>query len=260
MEALSEMSILISFPRLKSRIARLKGIPQMSRSKITVVSILFVLFVPLTAAAVPEHPPREHAVAVNEILAGAADKTGISDLVGAMPFKCFQSADSVEVCEWRLSNRETGWRPLAKAIETLKRVALLCALPTDGSPRLKLSCAARPQASNKALFSVKQIRNVRRLKMSALREVYQRLAQRWIDESLTMVSLSFLLGGVPSDCAPTSGGILTCTWHLDNSDYGHGTVATAVGARVGEKVQLHCELPANGSPRSVEGCEAAVDE
>lgn len=226
---------------------------------LTVVSAAMLLL-SLPAKGIPRRPARAQDVKINQLLADASNAAQISRAVGVEPHRCLDSSSSVEVCEWRLGARDRRWDDLARAIGTQKRIAVICALPKDGSARLRSSCVARPRGSNRTMFSTRKYRSAKNFDEADVRAHFGRLAQEWIDESLTMVSLSFLLGGVPSECSPPVEGRQACAWRLDDSQYGHGTVSAAVGARGNRRVRLDCRLPADGTPRAVEACVASIEE
>jgi hypothetical protein len=206
--------------------------PQVIRSNVIMaMSLVAVMATPAASnvSGAPEQPSREQAARVDELSATGTTKDELTNWLGIPPNLCISSSSSVELCEWRLSDREKGWEDLAEAIDTNRRVAMICALPRDGSARSKSSCVARPRLSNKREFNATRFKRKEGIKPDDVRTAYQKLAQRWIDDAVRMVPLSFLLGGVPDRCEPASEGTRSCLWVLDNTDQGHGTVATALG-------------------------------
>jgi hypothetical protein len=208
----------------------------------------------------PQRPSREQRLEVNALLEKLTNQKALDEWVGAPPESCWASGPGVVLCEWKLSRHEPNGRELAVAIRTTKPMALMCALPDDGSERLASSCVARPRRSNRAEFSTSKVTPLHDYTMRDIRKRIQKLAQEWIDESRTMTTLSFLLGSVPTRCLPPEAGTQECWWHLDDSVYGQGTVATALGVRSTKKVRLRCTLPINGSPRIADSCEASEDD
>jgi hypothetical protein len=222
---------------------------------------LTILLLPTAAAyGIPEQPSREQTEQVNGLLEAATNKAEISAWVGVAPKGCINGSEAVEVCEWQLSTSAKGWDPLHDAIDSRKPISLICALPVDGSERLPASCSARPQESNKRMFETENIKTAKGVTTEEVEEVYQRLAQSWIEEARTLGSMSKLVGGLPTGCRSNARGEQVCIWYLDKHFYGNGTVAMSLGARLGSKVELRCIFPTDGRPRGEDSCEASSDK
>jgi hypothetical protein len=230
------------------------------RSLLLSAVILLLNLVSISALAFPERPPASHAVNVNEVLANVANKAELSRWVGSEPTNCVKSSDVVEVCEWQLSSSDPGWPSLRRAIDTSRGIALICALSVDGSARLGGSCNAIPQRSNRSDFSLPTLESASRRKIDELREAYRRLAQSWLDEALTLVAMSNLMGGTPTGCRSNLEGEVACVWYLDTRVYGHGTVLASLSARSGSKARLRCIFQMDGRPRGEDSCEASLDD
>jgi len=216
-----------------------------------------------TASGEPRQPPPENRTKVNQILSSAQTKGEISDFVGVGAFPCIPSSKGMTLCEWRLSNRAEGWRPIAEVIATSRRVVLLCESPEDGSPRASDSCSATPQRTNRWMFSVKKKGAGRagpESKRRAIRKKYSSVAQSWLDEARTLTEMSRLLGAIPHSCDPLATGSQTCIWRTNSSVYGHGTVAASIRANLRKKVRLICILPTNGSARAEGSCRAVIGD
>lgn len=209
-------------------------------------------------------PPAEYQVAVEEFLAEARTKSTIRDKVGVRAGNCLESSATTEICQWSLRDREWGWQPLAQAIRTRDRVALVCELPIDGSPRAAGSCTAHPQRSNRRLFTPKGAgpgRNPKgglRNKRAASRDENRAIAQSWLDGAGTLAEMSHLLGALPSVCEPPVNDERTCIWRATARIYGHGTIAASIEAAGSKKVRLHCRFPIDGSRRAAGSCDARI--
>jgi hypothetical protein len=235
----------------------------MNRIAIAAASVLLISNASLVSAN-PVRPPAEYQAAVEEFLAPATTKSMIRDKVGIRAERCIESSPTTELCQWSLRDREWGWQPLARAIHTRDRVALVCELPVDGSPRTHGSCTAHPKRSNRSLFTPKGAgpgRNPKgalRKKRAASRDETQNIAQSWLDGARTLAEMSHLMGALPSVCEPPSNGERMCVWRGTARVYGHGTIAASIKVAGSKKVRLHCRFPIDGSERAADSCFARL--
>lgn len=235
----------------------------MSRILIAVAAALLMSQASL-AISKAARPPLEYQVAVEEFLAEARTKSTIRLLVGIRAERCVESSPTTELCQWSLRDRDSGWQPLARAIRTRDRVALVCELPIDGTARIDGSCTAYPQRSNRSMFKPKGAgpgRNPKgglRKKRAAARGENQKIAQAWLDGAHTLAEMSHLLGALPSVCEPPVNGERVCVWRATARIYGHGTIAASIEAAGSKKVRLHCRFPVDGSGRAPDSCGARI--
>jgi len=230
------------------------------------IATAVLLLIPQTSLADSRaaRPPTEYQVAVEEFLAEARTRSTIRDRVGIRAESCIESSGTTELCQWSLRDREWGWQPLARAIHTRARVALVCELPIDGSPRAEGSCTAHPQRSNRSQFTPKGAgpgRNPKgglRKKRAASREENRAIAQSWLDSAGTLAEMSHLLGALPSVCEPPANGERICIWRATARVYGHGTIAASIEVAGSKKVRLHCRFPIDGSRRRPDSCDARI--
>jgi hypothetical protein len=215
------------------------------------------------ALAAPSPQSPEARAKVNQVLETALGREALDQFAGTATAGCIPASSTTELCVWKLSDRESGWKPLAKAIGTIRRVALLCELPSDGSSRPPDSCSAAPQKTNKQSFVVKSPRKTGAMKRGTWtrkerQEEYKAIATAWIEEARTLVALSRLIGALPSACERVTDDSQSCVWRTNNHVYGHGTVVTWADVSHGKQVRFTCLLPLDGSGRGVGTCQAAV--
>lgn len=200
---------------------------------------------------------------VGDALRGVRTRGDISSFVGAAPRSCLPISPAAELCEWRISNRERGFGRIAGALETGDRVTLLCELPTDGSTRGAGSCTAYPRRSDRLLWQKgtpprRAVATRHAPRAPAGGPDLRAVAAARIEAARTLVELSRLLGAAPDECFPRADGAQWCIWRTSSATYGHGTLATWIGAPYGKRVRLSCLLPADGSPREPESCLAEI--
>jgi hypothetical protein len=150
----------------------------------------------------------------------------------------------MKLCEWRLGGREAAWESIAATIGSDDQVSILCEVPSDGSARAPGSCVAVPRRSDRYLYGGSKEEEERAV--AAARERVQ--------AARTLVQISHLVGAAPADCAPLRSGRRLCTWKANSRTYGHGTLCVGLGLGTRKSVRYRCELPADGGPRSLEGC------
>ena len=181
----------------------------------------------------------------------------VDAFAGREPERCMESKPGFEVCEWWLMDRDPGWQPLAQAIETRARIALVCELPVDGGAREAFSCGAYPRASNRNRWEVKQRDRGRRRRATEINRDIKHNHQRAIvqlDSARTLASLSGLVGAIPDECTPKGDGQLSCLWRTARRTWGHGTLATSIQAPYRKKVRMRCTVPSDGSRRLENSC------
>jgi hypothetical protein len=210
------------------------------------IGFLLTLLGPMLHCAKQELPLSAMQINVDRLLTNSRTQNSISRFVGHGPSRCVKSSTSMIVCAWSVSHRAPGWQLLAAGIETAKSLVLLCELPIDGSERATGSCSAVPKQSHR--WSSRNVSLDEREKM----------AQSRLNDPLTLVEMSRLLGAVPTRCSPASAGNQICYWHTNAGVFVHYTVATSIKGNVHKKFRLICTFPTNGSDRS-EGCYAEVD-
>jgi hypothetical protein len=194
-----------------------------------------------------------------EAVSHARTKAELSFFIGGAPHSCLQATPEMELCEWHAGNPLPGWEPIAEAIQTSDRIALLCELPSDGSPRMADSCFAYPRRSNRGNYRVN-----RRTKGQSLgaytkkKSELRRQTSEMLDSAHDMVELSVLVGAAPVACKPAADTDQTCKWLATKNTRGHGTLAVSIGADLGKKVRMSCVLPNDGSPRAPGSCVVEI--
>jgi hypothetical protein len=196
-------------------------------------------------------------------LAGYATKQALNDFVGAPPVRCLRSSATEEVCQWQASNHAPGWVTLAASIGTGDRVNLICGLPLSGAPRASDSCSVHPQRSNRYSWQVPPAAPTKgadgeQQTAAEVRRRHRELANRWMSEADTLVSLSRLMGAIPDECRASSPGSQTCLWRTTSHTFGQGTLVVWIGAAKRKKIRLQCVLPTDGTPRQPNSCFAEV--
>jgi hypothetical protein len=196
-----------------------------------------------------------------KVVSHARTKAELSSFIGGAPHSCLQATPKMEICEWHAGDRLPGWEPIAEAIQTSDRIALLCELPSDGGPRMADSCFAYPRRSNRGNYRINRRTKGQPLgaytkKKSELRSQ----ASEMLDRAHDMVELSVLVGAVPVACKPAADTDQTCNWLATKNTRGHGTLAVSIGAALGKKISMNCVLPNDGSPRAPGSCVVAAVE
>jgi hypothetical protein len=228
---------------------------------VAIASLAVALGSGVTACAKP--PPRTEIAArhaeVERVLAEARTEEQLTAFAGVPPRVCVPAPPSGRLCEWRLGDRDSGWRELARAVPTDDRINLLCVLPRSGH-RGPDSCAVYPQRSNRFRYELptsgtdpkaRAARDQAELK-------YQRQATADLADAVTLVDLAGLMGAAPDSCVDQPDGMRSCSWLATGRTYGHGTLAQSLLASVHDKVEMQCALPADGSPRAAGSCRVQV--
>ncbi len=187
----------------------------------------------------------------------------ISEFTGVTAFRCVIASPRSELCEWRMDGRSAGWRAVAEVIQTRDRIALLCVLPTDGSPRAANSCSAHPRRSNRNQWRIPPATGRRRQAFgnrsrAEVRAEYSRRANQALASSLGVVALSRLAGITPDRCTEAPPNDQVCTWKTTNHTYGHGTLVMAIEASKRKKIRMRCRLPLDGGARAPGSCLVEV--
>jgi hypothetical protein len=180
---------------------------------------------------------------------------------GKAPESCVSSRTGFELCEWWLAKADVGWKPLAEALETRYRISLICELPIDGSARGDFSCGAYPQVSNRDSWKVSTTERGRRRKASDItreRDHNLHRALEQLSSARSLAALSSLVGAIPDECSVVGNGLRLCLWRTTSRTWGHGTLATTIGASYGKKVRMDCYLPEDGRPREPDTCHVEV--
>lgn len=216
-----------------------------------------VLSAPLLAVAVAAS-----AESVDELLAGRSTAVEIEAFAGVPVTRCVAAPGAMSLCEWQLGNRAAGWKALAMAIDTDDRVALLCLVSEDGSPRTPGSCTAASMRSNRSRWGVTSPARRKGAKppkqQHASPASIRAAARAEIDAARTLVEISRMLGATPVDCGPGLPGSQVCLWKGSARMHGHAVLAASIGASMSKKVTLRCSLPLDGSPRSPGSCQVRI--
>jgi len=197
---------------------------------------------------------------VRPVLAPYRTELDLIEFTGGIPDHCVEAPGALEICRWRLSKQEKGWRPLARALGTGDRLNLVCALPMDETPRAEDSCGVHSQRSNRNSVHLDTYKGKGKPKSYGPPN-YRKLrnqAQRLLAVSRTAFELSTLVGDAPNICRIKKTRSY-CSWLTDNHTYGHGTlamIAMTTEIDFSDKIRLTCMLPADGSPRAEGSCTA----
>lgn len=157
------------------------------------------------ACATPDGNSPGNRASVEALLSHQTTRAQVSQFVGMGRPRCIASSPTTELCEWRLGDRNPGWNPLANAIGTRDRIALLCEFPTSGGPRAVDACSAHPIRSNRRDFPVRTHSSSRAHQptvadLRKLRDEYQAIARTRFAEALTLTDVSRLMGALPDSC------------------------------------------------------------
>jgi len=198
---------------------------------------------------------------VRLVLAPYRTEVDMIYFVGEVPTDCTEVPGATDICSWRLSKRQEGWYPLAKALHTGDRLNLICEFPADESARAKNSCSVHAQRSNRSylrqsLQTYKGASKVRSRKTTT-RAKMKVPAKALLATSRTAFELSTLVGDAPDKCRIRKTGSF-CSWLAAKDTYGHGTLALIADASFGDQVRLSCALPSDGSPRAPDSCTVMV--
>lgn len=195
----------------------------------------------------------------------AAERTR-ADLVLALGHPrtdCVASRPGLELCEWSLGNRDAAWKELARTIGTDARVAVVCELPADGSPRAAGSCTLHPRESNHAPWALPNVAASRRgsgslAERRAARERVSQRAQATLAQARTLVEISRLIGAAPDQCLEIEPGLQSCLWRATSRTFGHGMLAATIEAPRRKKLRLECRLPTDDTPREANSCSVEI--
>jgi hypothetical protein len=211
------------------------------------------------AMACSKTPPPLDDAGARAALAEARTKDALSDFAGLPPALCIGSSATHELCEWRLLHSASGWASLARWSDTEDALNLLCELPLDGSPRRPGSCSVHSRRSNRQQWIPRPESLSEGEHSMRNKQQIQLAAQAVLDRAETLVALSRLLGAAPERCAPQPGELQLCEWLTTARTYGHGTLATSIGARPRQNVRLWCVLPIDGGARGPDSCRAEIE-
>lgn len=196
---------------------------------------------------------------VNALFDTAGDVLSISEQVGALPSRCMESSPTLRLCEWLIDRPTPAWKSLAEAIDTAREhISLLCAVTVGGELLAPGGCTAYPRYSNRNQFRI--LNPSSRDETTRERGAEYRLVMSgWIENAQTVYEVSRLMGFLPDRCFDVSASTQVCVWRTNSGTYGHGTVATWLGAPKSARVRLQCAFPKDGSARAPGSCQAAVD-
>lgn len=226
--------------------------------RLTALLALAVIIPALSVGADPAQEYRTSIETVRHVLAPYRTEMDMIEFIGDIPFWCTDGPGGTTICSWRLSKREKGWRPLAKALDTGDRLNLVCEFPANDAPRATDSCSVHSQRSNRGYWRARMSgadgggggRN-----LGGSRRELQAQAKKLLAGARTAFELSTLVGDAPAQCRVKKRRAF-CVWRTDADTYGHGTLAVIIDTGFGDKVRLACMLPADGSPREPESCTA----
>jgi len=196
---------------------------------------------------------------VLEILAPHSTQSQMTLFAGTSPTRCTTVSSDTAICVWPLSKKESGWYPLAKALDTGDRLNLVCELPRDDSPRAKHSCSVHSQRSNRSYYK-QMVRQAKPGSLSSRNKIRATLvpqARKHLDFAQKAFQLSTLVGDAPDHCRSEERHYV-CLWRASARTYGHGTLAMTIAADLSKKVRMTCRLPADGSPRAPESCSIEI--
>ncbi len=224
--------------------------------------ILLVIWIPVACASAPKEVDPDRQALARLALAGQATKSDISTFLGAPPSACLGRPENSDMCQWEVGDQQTGWRVLARAIDTRDRINVICDVPTDGSPRSADSCGVYPRRSNRGSWMIhrtsdRKSRRSRGVGTEQRRQLFER-ADQIISEAATLVQLSHVMGSIPNSCAPVAPGEQVCLWLTSNHTFGHGTLAIWIEAPKRKRIRLLCKLPTGGGKRVSGSCSAVV--
>lgn len=198
---------------------------------------------------------------IRGVLGAVTTRTQLDAFAGKAPERCLSSMTGFELCEWWLAKADAGWKPLAQALETRYQLALICELPIDGSARGDFSCGAYPRDSNRDSWKVSTTERGRRRKASEItreRDHNLHRALEQLSSARTLAALSSMVGAIPDECSVVGSGLRLCLWRTTALTWGHGTLATTIGASYGKKVRMDCYLPEDGRLRDPDTCHVEV--
>jgi len=211
----------------------------------------------LLAVACASAPPDAPPLADFE----AAERKGdIVRLTGMPPTRCTWSAPDVELCTWRLANRDSAWWTLAPTVATKYQVNLVCEFPTDGSaaaracavfPRKSLPVAVLPQVASRSAWAASEPHAPEPPREPSAGDSRNE-AQRQLDEAETVGQMTALVGDVPDLCEAASDGRHFCVWSAGHQSQGYELLAATIDTR--KRVQLSCAFPSDGGPRASGSC------
>ena len=206
----------------------------------------------------PGEEYRESVAAVRPVLAAYRTRNEMTLFVGAEPAACQSVSEKSEICVWRLSDRQSGWRPLSLALDTGDRLNLICEFPVEGGSRGDDSCSVHAQRSNRGYYGSLLDDDEGEDGGIAGRAAARAAAQKLLDDATTAFELSTLMGDAATDCHRASSQIM-CIWRTTRSTYGQGTLAMIADTSFRYKMRLTCQLPLEGGRRASDSCAVQVD-
>lgn len=186
----------------------------------------------------------------------AERKQDIVRLTGLAPARCGWSRPGMELCTWRLANRNSAWWTLAPTVGTEYQVNLVCEFPSDGSPRAR-ACNVYPRKSRSvtrtpSVASAGASSEAAQPSPELGAEEARSEAQRQLDAAETVAQMTALVGDAPDRCATAADGEQRCFWTAGNQTLGYELLAATIGAS--KRVQLDCSFPGDGGPRAPGSC------
>ncbi len=173
----------------------------------------------------------------------ARTSPAMSRFLGGYPSECISGRPGIELCQWTLDHKHQAWDTLARSVPTHRRLNVVCALPTDGTPRSDGSCRVHPLESRP--FGSDDDAEL----------AIQHDAQEQLVAADDLVGVSQLVGALPDQCRAL-GKSRVCTWQVTNRHAGYALLAAAAGAS--GPVRLECRIPGDTQPDARAECVAAA--
>ena len=187
-------------------------------------------------------------------LQASASRSDLVPFAGRQPDRCVYSAPNRELCRWKIEGRLI--RPgHANLRSVLGSVNLLCDVPIGPRSEAEGACVILALEPGAVLSPTEADRDelppVSAARPAPPPSVSPMQAARRLAEARTVRDLSHLVGDVPEVCL-TGRGVQTCHWRIAAGETGYGIFAAVAGA--GDRVELRCRLPIDGSDRPAESC------
>lgn len=196
-----------------------------------------------------------------QVLHDAERKGDVMRFAGGAPDRCSWSAPGEEVCTWRLSNRHRAWWAIAPTLPTDYQVNLVCAFPTDGSPRDPDACVGYPRkfmpfgslppVSTRG--GARKGAGVSPTDRVAHEKSHRAEARDRLAQAGTVWEMTSLVGNGPEHCGLVDERNQYCTWRLGRRSLGYEVFALL--ADTDGWVELDCTFPRDGSPRGPGSCQ-----
>jgi hypothetical protein len=219
----------------------------MDRSERFAYALAFAVLALGCAAA---RPP----IAFLELPDAARSRAELEAGLAKAPRICAHSRPGYELCGWTLGRRDRRWHELASALETRRKVNVLCELPASGSAPAASRCRVYPRVSlpyeDARAFVTASAQSAEEPRRAAFDRAQE--GHRLLESAATLVDLSHLVGDAPRDCLKRSPTSQLCVWLVSDQSRGYELVAATLG--LGCRVRLQCLLAYDGAPRAPGSC------